>query len=372
MPQRTTDRPDPEKLLSQVQSEDADLRRGLLKVFLGYASGVGKSLRMLDEARRRRERGEDVVVGATQPRASPEVEALLGKLEVIPQRQVAGIPVMDIPGILRRHPEVCVVDGLAYDNPPRSRNGKRWQDVEELLAAGTSVLSSVNLQHIAEYRERVEKITGKIIVETLPLSFLKSADEIEVVDAPPSICMEHAEGGAGTPDSRDGDWLPARPQGLSELREMALLLAADIVDHQLEAYLHRHGIEQLWGTQERILVCAKSRTNAVRMIESGRRNADRFHGELLVVHVRRPDEARGQGAGLAGVLDYARSLGAQVELLESEDWVDAVLRFARQHGVTQIFISHSRRENWWERLFVSTEDRLIRAAEGMDVRVFPQ
>src|SRR5665213_1977739 len=137
----------PEELLQQVQAEEDYERRGRLKVFLGYASGVGKSFRMLDEGRRRRERGQDVVVGAIQPKTAPEIEALLGKLETIPLRETDGVYVMDTPAILKRRPGVCLVDGLAYDNPADSANASRWQDVNELLDAGISVITSVNIQY---------------------------------------------------------------------------------------------------------------------------------------------------------------------------------------------------------------------------------
>src|ERR1700693_2576876 len=211
----------PEELLQQVQAEETYERRGKLKVFLGYASGVGKSFRMLDEGRRRSERGQDIVVGAIQPRTSPDIDCALSKLQVIPLRNVDGVPVMDLTAILARHPAVCLVDGLAYDNPPGSRNPSRWQDVEELLEAGISVISSVNIQYIDELRARVKKITHKSVNQSIPLSFLHSADELVVVDAPPEMCMTRAADG-----QNEGE-VSSEAQKLSELREIALLLAAD-------------------------------------------------------------------------------------------------------------------------------------------------
>src|SRR5262245_37861249 len=139
-------RPDPEALLRQVQAAEQASHRGALKIFLGYASGVGKSFRMFDEGRRRRERGEAVVVAAVQPDVSRDVAKVMAKLEIIPSPMVEGVPIIDVPGVLRRRPRVCVVDGLAYDNPPGSRNAKRDQDVEELLAAGISVLTTINIE----------------------------------------------------------------------------------------------------------------------------------------------------------------------------------------------------------------------------------
>jgi len=366
-----TKRPDPEQLLRQLQAEEQYARRGRLKVFLGYASGVGKSLRMLDEARRRKARGEDVVVGATQPKGSPEVEALLERMEVIPLRTLEGVPVMNVAAILRRHPQVCVVDGLAYDNPPGGFHAKRWQDVEELLASGVSVLASVNLQYIEECREQVGRITGKRVTETVPKDFLKFAEEIEVVDAPPEMLLERASAAPLRAGEASPGSAVAQGQLLSQLREMALLLAADVVDYQLEVYLRRHGIEQLWGTHERILVWVNAHTDAAMMVASGKRNADRFQGELFVVYLGQPDLTPAERETLARNLGYARNAGAQIEPLDGEDTVDLVMRFAKARGITQIFVARGTRESFWERVFGNAVDRLIQAAEGIDIRVFP-
>jgi two-component system sensor histidine kinase KdpD len=263
-----------------------------------------------------------------------------------------------------RAPKVCLVDGLAYDNPPNSGHAKRWQDVEQLLKAGISVITSVNLQHIEEKRERVEAITGKHVSETVPLSFLQMADEIVVVDAPPSACLDSGETGLETKGKLS-------QHQLSELREIALLLAADVVDKQLERYLARHGIEQLWGTQERIAVWLSPGSDYKRMLDSGARNRDRFHGELITVHLNRPDWSPDQRQNVQEGLAASRAKGAEIAELDGEDAVDTILRFARLRGITQIYVGHRSRDSWWERAFGSDLDRLIRAAEGIDVRVFP-
>lgn len=364
-------RPDPEKVLRQVLAEERRQARGRLKVFLGYAGGVGKSFRMLDEGRRRRQRGEDVVVGAIQPKASTEVDNLLQKMEVIPPLTIDGIAVMDVETILSRHPEVCLVDGLAYDNPPSSRHAKRWEDVEELLSAGISVVATVNLQYIDEQHERVEQITGKRVGHTVPQNFLSNADEIEVVDAPPEMSRQRAADATVQKGAAE-DSVPSQEQKLSRLRELALLLAADVVDQQLGAYLESHGIEQLWGTQERILVFVTPDVDARAMIASGRRNASRFHGELFVAHLRKPDLTAGEQAALESNLAQARAAQAHIEALEGEDEVDTLLRFARSRCITQIFVANRRRDGWRERVFGGPLDRLIEAAENIDVRVFPQ
>jgi len=344
-------RPDPEVLLRQYEADVRAQQRGKLKVFLGYASGVGKSFRMLDEGRRRSERGQDVVVAAVQPVVTPDIEPVLARLEVIPLKQAGGAAVIDIDRVLKRRPGVCLVDGLAYENPPGARNRHRWQDVNQLLNAGISVITSVNIQYIEELRAETSRYTGKRVTQTVPVSFIQEADEIVVVDAP------------ATPERGES--------GKEALREMALLLAADVVDRQLESYLAGQGLQGLWGRQERILVCITPRADAERMIASGRRNADRFHGELHVVYVRQPNLSSQDQAGLARNLEFAAAASASVAVLDSEEPVEAILEFATRHGITQIFIGHSLRGGWWHRFWGGPVDRLIRRAEGIDIQVFP-
>jgi two-component system, OmpR family, sensor histidine kinase KdpD len=356
-------RPSPDQLLQQLETDEEYQSTGRLKIFLGYASGVGKSFRMLDEGRRRRERGQDVVVGAVQSALSPELSQAVSALEVIPLQYSDNRPMMDMTAILQRNPKVCLVDGLAYDNPAGSTHGKRWQDVERLLAAGISVITSVNLQHIEEKRERVERITGKHVTETVPLSFLQTADEIVIVDAPADTCLTSSEG--------KGPGQKLTQHQLSELREIVLLLAADVVDKQLERYLTRHNIEQSWGTQERIMVFLSPRSDAKRMLDSAARNRDRFHGELIAAHLNRPDWSAEQRKRVDSGVALALENGAEIVELDGEDGVATMLGFARQRGVTQIYVGHKGHDSWWERAFGSDLDRLIQAAEGIDVRVFP-
>lgn len=359
-------RPSPERLLRQAQAEENKRWGARLKIFLGYAPGVGKSYRMLDEARRRHERGEDVVVGAVQGQQSEEVQALLQKLEVIPPLQTAEGQGINLDAILHRAPQVCVVDPLAAKNPPGSRNPYRWQDVQALLRNGISILTSVNLLHVEEYREKVQAITGKQTTETIPKSFLLAADDIVIVDVPPDLCLW-----------RQGEKLTStgisnfQERQLSELRELALLLTAEVVDAQLESYVHAHGIEPVFGAHERFLVCMTPHSNALAMIESGERNKERFQGELYAVYVCEPGRSKRERATIRRYFEAAKKAGAATEVLESDDPVSAIVDFARQKRITQIFIGHSAHNTWRDRLFGDPVLRLIRAAEGIDVRVFP-
>jgi two-component system sensor histidine kinase KdpD len=359
-------RPSPERLLRQVQAEESKQWGAKLKIFLGYAPGVGKSYRMLDEARRRHERGEDVVVGALQGQRSKDVQALLQNLELIPCAKTSDGETVDVEAILRRAPRVCVIDPLAAKNPSGSRNTHRWEDVRELLRNGISVLTSVNLLHVDEYKEKVQAITGRDTSETIPKSFLLAADDIVIVDVPPDLCLW-----------RQGEKLTAtgisnqQERKLSELRELALLLTAEVVDAQLESYVHAHGIDPVFGTHERFLICMTPHSNAKTMIESGERNKERFQGELYAIYVCEPGQSRKDGAKIRRYLEAAQLAGATTEVLESDDPISAIVDFARQKRVTQIFIGNSDHNSWRDRLFGDPVLRLIRSAEGIDVRVFP-
>ena len=356
----------PEEYLQECQAEEeaaAPKRGGHLKIFLGYASGVGKSFRMLDEARRRSERGQDVVVGAMQPQVPAEVEPLLKKLEVIPLKAIGGGTAIDVDALIRRHPSACIIDGLAYDNPPGSRNPTRWQDVKDLLDAGISVIASINVQYVCELREKVEAISGKCVDQTVPLSFIQSADEVEIVDAPPEEPRERSL------DEREQ--IQKRQERLSKLRELALVVTADIVDFQLNEYLERYGIKQQFGAHERILVCATPRANMQEMMEFAQIIATRFHGELIVAYVKQANISPQDQSALDARLAIANAAGVHIEILEGGDPANTLLEFARSRGVTQLFVGHSQRTGL-SRLKGSPLDKLIWEGHGIDVCVFPQ
>jgi two-component system sensor histidine kinase KdpD len=346
-------RPDPEALLRKIQEQEAHEARGRLKIFLGYAPRVGKSQRMFDEGCRRVKRGQDVVLGAIQSRGSEELQTLIRRFEAVPMANGA----VDVPAILKRAPEVCLLDELARDNPAGSRNAHRWQDVEELRSNGINVVGALNLQHIREQQDRVEQITGKRADTSVPQKFIESADELVLVDVP-------------TEDLRGGKLTLLNPMQLSELREAALLLAAQVVEHQLQLYMDSHGIMQSWGTQERILVCITGQSLARTMLESGARAAARFHGHLLAVTVKAGEMTRATEEALGENLEYARRLGAEIHVLQGSDAMDEIIRFAREQRITQVFVGHTGQSSWkfWKQ---NPVDRLIQAAEGMDVRVFP-
>ena len=352
-------RPDPDQLLRRIQTEESGAARGRLKIFLGYAPRVGKSMRMFEEGLRRMQRGQDVVAGAIQLSGSRELEDVMHKIECVPPLRVGDGESMDVDAILGRAPQVCLIDELARENPAGSRHANRWQDVEELRAAGVNVVGAINLQYVCEQQDAVERITGKRAANSVPAAFIKSADELVMVDVPAEDVSKHSQRGS------------LQPEQLSQLRELALLFAAEVVEEQLQRYMEEHGIRQSWGTQERILVCITPRSSARAMLDSAARATQRFHGQMFVVYVKQPDLLREQEETLEANLRYARQLGAEVRLLEGADPIATILAFAREERMTQLFIGHTQRAKWkfWTPAPV---DRLIAAAEGMDVRLFPQ
>jgi two-component system sensor histidine kinase KdpD len=317
---------------------------------------------MLDEARRRRERGQDVVVGAVQPQLPPEAEVLLAKLEVIALKELGDGTAVDVEALLRRRPDACFIDGLAYDNPPGSRNATRWQDAKELVQAGVKVIASINIQYIAELREQVQAITGKRVTQTVPISFIKSADEIEIVDAPPVEPLGRSPAELTSVEKQQ--------ERLSRLREMALVLAADVVDRQLGSRLESEGIQQRFGVQERILVWITPKCNAQEMIERAQVVAQRFHGQLTAAYVDEPGMSAADRASLDRNLQVVCTAGAHIEILDGEP-VDAIVEFARARGITQIFVGHSQNSGPWSAIWRTSVDKLIQKSKGMDVRIFP-
>jgi len=217
------------------------------------------------------------------------------------------------------------------------------------LDAGIKVVASINIQYIAELRDQVEAITGKHTTQTVPVSFIKSAAEIEIVDA-----------------------AAERQERLSRLREIALVLAADVVDQQLTDYLEQHCIRQQFGARERILVCITPRSNVREMIETAQVIAERFHAELIAAYVAQPGISAEDQAALDEKLAIARAAGARISMLEGGDLVETLLAFARSEGITQLFIGHSQRSGMMPKIFGNPVDRLIRRSSGMDIRVFPQ
>ena len=268
------------------------MARGTLRIYLGAAPGVGKTFAMLGEGRRRAERGTDVVVGYVETHGRPKTAAQIGELEVMPRARVdyrgATFEEMDVDAIIARRPEVALVDELAHTNVPGSRHEKRWEDVEALLDAGITVISTLNVQHLESVNDVVEQITGIKQQETIPDAIVRRADQIELVDmAPEAIRRRMAHGNIYPAERIDpalGNYF--RAGNLGALRELALLWVADRVDDALLDYRERHGIDRPWETRERVVVALTGSADGERLVRRAARMAARAKGDFFAVHVR--------------------------------------------------------------------------------------
>ncbi len=327
------------------------MANGRLRIYLGAAPGVGKTYTMLEEAHRRRNRGSDVVVGFVEAHGRKATEAMVGELEVVPRKFVAYrgavFDEMDIDALLARHPGVVVVDELAHTNVPGSRNTKRWQDVEELLAAGITVLSTVNIQHLESLNDVVEQITGVAQRETVPDEVVRRADQVELVDmTPEALRRRMAHGNIYRADKVDAALHNYfRIGNLTALRELALLWLADKVDEQLDQYRAAHGIGGTWEARERVVVALTGGPEGDTLIRRAARIAARGKGaDLMAVHVARSDGLAGADpALLARQRLLVESLGGTYHEVLGQDVSAALLDFARGVNATQLVLGASRR-----------------------------
>jgi len=330
-----------------------DVRRGRLKVYLGAAPGVGKTYCMLDEARRRVARGADVVVGFAECHGRPLTEAMLDGLEVVPRARCAyrggDFEEMDLAAVLARRPKVVVVDEFAHSNVPGSgRNAKRWQDIDELLAAGIDVITAVNVQHLASLKDVVEKITGVPQHETVPDDVVRRAHQIELIDMPPEgLRRRMAHGNIYAPEKVDAALANYfRPGNLTALRQLALLWVADRVDEALHTYRAEHAIGGVWETRERVVVALTGGPEGDTLVRRAARIADRSAGgNLLAVHVARSDglAAGVSHASLARQRRLVEDLGGSYHSVVGDAVATALVEFARTENATQLVLGTSRR-----------------------------
>ncbi|MER5390461.1 sensor histidine kinase KdpD [Saccharopolyspora sp. NPDC002686] len=328
-------------------------RRGELRIYLGAAPGVGKTYAMLNEAHRRAQRGTDVVVGFVEDHGRANTAALLDGLEVVPRATVEhrGVELteMDLAAVLARKPEVAVVDELAHTNVPGSRNEKRWQDIEELLDAGITVLSTVNVQHLESLNDVVEGITGIRQQETVPDEVVRRAEQIELADITPEALRRRMAHGniyaADRVDAALGNYF--RTGNLTALRELALLWLADQVDVALRRYRAEKKITDTWEARERVVVAVTGGPESETLIRRARRIAARAGAELQVVHVLRSDGLSGVSpVGVARARKLADAVGASFHTVVGDDVPEALLEFARAADATQLVVGTSRRSRW--------------------------
>ncbi|MFE7442326.1 ATP-binding protein [Streptomyces chartreusis] len=330
------------------------MARGKLRIYLGAAPGVGKTYAMLSEAHRRVERGTDCVVAFVEHHDRPRTEVMLHGLEQVRRRQLeyrdTSFTEMDIDAVLARAPRVALVDELAHTNIPGSRNAKRWQDVEELLAAGIDVISTVNIQHLESLGDVVESITGVRQQETVPDEVVRRADQIELVDmSPQALRRRMAHGNIYKPDKVDAALSNYfRPGNLTALRELALLWVADRVDEYLNAYRSEHEVSTIWGSRERIVVGLTGGPEGRTLIRRAARLAEKgAGGEVLAVYIARTDGLTSSSPKeLAVQRGLVEDLGGTFHHVVGDDIPAALLAFARGVNATQIVLGVSRRKSW--------------------------
>ncbi len=373
-----TKRPDPDELLNRALAEEKRRSQGKLKIFFGAAPGVGKTYAMLAAARKRREEGLDIVVGIAETHGREETGALLQDLEILPSRMLSyrgrEIREFDLDAALVRNPSVIVVDELAHTNVPGSRHKKRWQDVRELLGAGISVYTTVNVQHLESLNDIVRQITGVIVRETLPDSFLDRADEIELIDLPPDDLLQRLkEGKVYIPElaerAKENFF---RKGNLIALRELALRRTAEQVDEQMESYRRDKGVRETWPASERILVCISPNPRSIRLIRAARRMAAGLRAEWIAAYVEAPSHIKPSDHDLkmlAGHMRLAENLGAKTATLTGQKVSDELLNYARQRNVTKIIVGKPTHPRWKDKLFGSPLDEIVRGSGAIDIYV---
>src|SRR5690349_17790151 len=370
-------RPDPETVLAQVREQERRAGRGRLKIFFGASPGVGKTYAMLEEARAKRQDGVDVVVGVVETHGRPETSGLLEGLEVLPRRplEYRGITLreFDLDAALARRPALLLVDELAHTNAPGSRHARRSQDVEELLAAGINVYTTLNVQHLESLNDVVAQITGVQVRETVPDSILDQADEVELADlSAEDLLTRLREGKVYVPEqaARAVEQF-FRNGNLIALRELALRRTAERVDAQMRGYMRDHGISATWPAGERVLVCIGPNPAGARLVRAGKRMATSLKCEWVVLYIEAPGQRISSTDRDALVLNLqlAQELGAQTVTVSGLNPAEEVLAYARAHNATKIVVGKPTHPRWRDRLFGSMLDHLIRGSGDVDVYV---
>ncbi|HUB46190.1 MAG TPA: sensor histidine kinase KdpD [Acetobacteraceae bacterium] len=370
-------RPSPDALLAEAQRE----ARGRLKIFLGAAPGVGKTFEMLSAAQARARDGADVVVGIVETHGRKDTQALVAGLEIVPRRQVdyrgRALEEMDLDALLQRHPQLALIDELAHTNAPGSRHPKRYQDVEELLAAGIDIYTTLNIQHVESLNDVVARITRIRVRETVPDSVIDKADDIELIDLTPEDLIQRLkEGKVYIPHQAERAIRHYfAPGNLTALRELALRRTAQRVDEQMVRYMQAHAIKGPWATSERVLVCVSGDPDVTTVVRYARRMADRLKAPWTALHVETARNLRMTEAErnrVAEALRLAQRLGGEAVTLPGQDVAETVADYARANNVTQIMAVQSPRSRWRDWFSESVAQRIIRKAEGATVYVVSQ
>ncbi len=351
-------------------------KRGELRIYLGAAPGVGKTFAMLSEAHRRLERGTDVVAAIVETHGRRKVAELLDGIEIVSRHYIeyrgSRFAELDVPAVLARRPQVVLVDELAHTNAPGSKNAKRWQDIEELLDAGITVISTVNIQHLESLNDVVAQITGIVQQETVPDSIVRQASQIELIDiAPEALRRRLSHGNVYAPEKIDAALSNYfRSGNLTALRELALLWLADQVDAALAKYRADKRITDTWEARERVVVAVTGGPESETLVRRASRIATKSSAELMVVHVLRGDGLAGAPAPRIGkIRELATSLDASMHIVAGDDVPTALLDFARQMNATQLVIGTSRRSRWARILDEGIGARVVQRSGKIDVHI---
>ena len=365
-------------MLDRVRREAGAGARGRHRIYLGIAPGVGKTYTALEELQRRKARGTDVVIGFLETHGRPHTAELAEGLEVVRRKQIPykGVTVeeMDTDAVVRRKPAVALVDEIAHTNAPGSVHEKRWQDVQDILDAGVTVISTVNIQHLESLADIVENITGVHVRERIPDRVIDEADEVELVDMSPHALRQRMRHGNIYPPERAERALDAffREGNLMALREMALRKMAQVCELDLEEYMQQQGIDAAWSAGERVMVCVDDQRHAQDLIRRGWRMANRYRTDLLAVFVETPGWGSAtpeRKRALEENVRFAEDLGAEPVRVQASDVAKALMQVAHEKNVGSIIIGHSRHGRLHELLRGSIVQNLLRLAGDVDVHV---
>lgn len=356
------------------------MAKGKLTIFLGAASGVGKTYAMLEAALGRLSEGIDVVVGLVETHGRVDTESMLKGLRVIPRKTYeyrGGISQeLNLDGVLSRHPQLVLIDELAHTNPEGSRHKKRYMDVKELLSAGINVYTTLNIQNLETLNDIVAQITGVTVQETVPDQVIETAAQIQLIDVPPEELIQRVKDGkVFIPDQEiEGVKDFFRPGNINALRELALRYTALRVDRQLESYRQIHGINGPWPAGEKILVCISASPFSAQLIRIAKRMTEKVQGELFAVHVetlRHFPSSEAEKDSMAKNLRLAEELGAEIIGLTGDSVAEAILEVARKRNVSQIIIGKPEHTRFWEIIHGSVVDKVIRQSQGISIHVIP-
>lgn len=351
--------------------------RGKLKIFLGAVAGVGKTYKMLAEARRRLARGEDIVIGLVETHGRPATAELIEGFEQIPLKKIeyrgSTFYELDTAAVIKRHPEWVIIDELAHTNVPGTVHTKRWQSIEEICNAGINIVTTLNVQHIESLNDVVYEITGVRVKETVPDSIVDTADEIELVDLTPDAVINRLKRG----DIYKGEKIEQalknffRKGNIVALRELALQRTAEEVDEQLREYMQAHHMERAKATLDHVVVCVAPRSLATKLVRRGYMLAKRVQGSFTVVHVRVPGArlSKKEEFILQEVAELARSLDGKFVELEGESVAQEIIRFAGGADATLLVMGQSARSRFQEAVRGSTINRIMRETKGIDIVV---